>query len=126
MTKGADCKTAGSTSPGSAGHAPAGATANSKLTFHLDHSVGADDPNDKIIEYAAKALEWRKQDWASAALTYINTVAVGFPSRRHTLPATRARTSRTERTPPRAPRYALFALALIPLIPVLLMLIGRV
>ena len=30
------------TSTGSAGHAPAGATANSKLTFHLDHSVGAD------------------------------------------------------------------------------------
>jgi hypothetical protein len=27
---------------GSAGHAPAGATANSKLTFHPDHSVGAD------------------------------------------------------------------------------------
>ena len=30
------------TSTGSAGHAPAGATANSKLTFHPDHSVGAD------------------------------------------------------------------------------------
>ena len=27
---------------GSAGHATAGATANSKLTFHLDHSVGSD------------------------------------------------------------------------------------
>jgi hypothetical protein len=31
------------TSTGSADHATAGATANSKLTFHLDHSVGADD-----------------------------------------------------------------------------------
>ena len=29
-------------STGSAGHAPAGATANSKLTFQTDHSVGAD------------------------------------------------------------------------------------
>jgi hypothetical protein len=33
------------TPTGSSGHA--GATANLKLTFHLDHSAGADQPNDR-------------------------------------------------------------------------------
>ena len=36
------CVAGCATSTGSAGHAPAGATANSKLTFQTDHSVGAD------------------------------------------------------------------------------------
>jgi hypothetical protein len=43
------------TSTGSAGHAPAGATANSKLTFHPDHSVGADQMASS--SEAAKILE---------------------------------------------------------------------
>jgi hypothetical protein len=41
------------TSTGSAGHAPAGATANSKLTFHLDHSVGADENSERATRASA-------------------------------------------------------------------------
>ena len=33
-----------------AGHAPASATANSKLTFQPDHSVGADQSSSKMVE----------------------------------------------------------------------------
>ena len=36
------------TSTSSAGHAPAGAETDLKLTFHLDHSVGADHPTTRF------------------------------------------------------------------------------
>jgi hypothetical protein len=39
------------TPSGSAGHA--GETANLKLTFHLDHSVGADQPRVRLRGQAA-------------------------------------------------------------------------
>ena len=44
------CVAGCATSPGSAGHAPTGTTANTKLTFRPDHSVGAPQ---------ASAADWR-------------------------------------------------------------------
>jgi hypothetical protein len=53
-------RVAGCATPaGSAGHA--GATANLKLTFHLDHSAGADQSNqDGTLPYAARPPEKRR------------------------------------------------------------------
>ena len=44
------------TSTGSAGHASAGATANAKLTFHLDHPVGADQKPDMSGKFRSSKM----------------------------------------------------------------------
>jgi transposase InsO family protein len=52
------------TSTGSAGHAPAGPTASTKLTFRSDHSVGADHAEPAGYTLSTEASRPRRQDRA--------------------------------------------------------------
>ena len=61
------------TPTGSAGHA--GATANLKLTFHLDHSAGADHSRVAEQRYLAAMLE-DATFWIAIAVTVAGLVAI--------------------------------------------------
>jgi PA domain len=72
------------TPTGSAGHA--GATANLELTFHLDHSAGADQSKAYTLLFAAAALLWSGQTTyanlfqqiAPTAVTYTEGIGLDF------------------------------------------------
>ncbi|HXR90256.1 MAG TPA: YqaJ viral recombinase family protein [Steroidobacteraceae bacterium] len=53
------------TSTGSAGHATAGATANAKLTFHLDHPLGADQ---QVLKDVQRRVFHPTLRWMAATL----------------------------------------------------------